>query len=145
MDLNFNGHGHDTTHELNLRRAAQYLDRNIIWRGLKATQAAALQWPRIMSELVDGYSVPSDSIPQAIKYAQFELAYLAETDGVDLFATNTTGAISETSVKVDVIEESFKYKSPREHPQFTAILGLLSQYSKGSKLGSGFGSIDLVR
>lgn len=145
LDLNFDGHGHDTTHELNLRRAAQYLDRNYVWKGYKATQAAAMQWPRVMSELVDGYSVASDSIPQAIKNAQFELAYLAETDGVDLFATASTGAITESKVKVDVIEESFKYKNPREHPSFTSIVGLIEPYHSGDKLSGGFGSLELRR
>ena len=134
----------DDEQEALLRRGTLYLDRNYNWRGYKATDAAARQWPRVMSELVNGFSVPSDTIPQDVIYAQFELAWIAH-GGTDLFATAENGGVTETKVKVDVIEESFKYKSPREHPLFTSIVGLISPYSKGSKLGSGFGSIDMVR
>ena len=136
--------GTDTEQDADNRRATLYLDRNYNWRGLKATNAQARRFPTIMSELVDGYSVPSDTNPQAIIDAQFELAYISNS-GTDLFATVSTGAISETKVKVDVIEESFKYASPREHPQFTSISGLIEPYHKGSKLAAGFGSIDMVR
>jgi len=136
--------GDDAAKEADLRRATLYLDRNYNWRGLKATDAAARQWPRIMSELVDGYSVPSDAIPQAIIYAQFELAYISN-GGTDLFATVEIGAVSESKVKVDVIEESFKYSDPRRHPLFTSISGLIEPYHKGSRISGGFGSIDMVR
>lgn len=136
--------GTDVEQDADNRRATLYLDRNYNWRGLKATDAQARRFPTIMSELVDGYSVPSDTTPQDIIDAQFELAFISN-GGTDLFATVETGAVSESSVKVDVIEESFKYKSPREHPLFTSISGLIYQYHKGSKLSGAFGSVDLVR
>jgi len=131
-------------HNAVMRRAALYLDRNYIWIGGKATQAAARQWPRNISELVDGFAVPGNSIPMPIIYAQFELAWIAH-GGTDLFATVTTGAISKAKVKVDVIEESFEYKSPKEHPLFTSIEGMIAPYHTGNRLGGGFGSIGLVR
>ena len=134
----------DTEQEADLRRSALYLDRNYVWIGKKATDAQARQWPRIVVALVDGYAVPSDSIPQAIIEAQFELAWISH-GGTDLFATVDTGAVLESSVKVDVIEESFKYSDPRRHPLFTSISGLIEQYHKGSRISGAFGSIDMVR
>ena len=136
--------GDDVGKEADLRRATLYLDRNYIWRGWKVTAAAARLWPRTRSELVDDFSVDSETIPQAIIDAQFELAFISNS-GTDLFATVDIGAVTESKVKVDVIEESFKYSDPRRHPLFTSIEVLIEQYHKGAKLSGGFGSIDLVR
>lgn len=136
--------GDDVKKEADLRRATLYLDRNYIWRGWKVTSEAARLWPRSMSELVDDFSVDSEIIPQAIIDAQFELAFISNS-GTDLFATVDIGAVTESKVKVDVIEESFKYSDPRRHPLFTSIEGLIEQYHKGSRISGGFGSIDLVR
>lgn len=136
--------GTDAVKEAYLRRATLYLDRNYIWLGTKKTAAAARQWPRSMSELVDGYVVDSDAIPQAIKDAQAELAWIAH-EGTDLFATVTTGAVTKSRVKVDVIEEAEEYQGALELPKFTAVTGLLAQYTRGMRIGGGYVSADMVR
>ena len=138
IDANFNGHGHDATHELHLRRAAQYIDRKYSFIGLKQYQTQSRSWPRLVRDLVDDWPVNPDTIPTDIIHAQFELAYIFETDGLDPFATIGARTKSEM-IKVGPItidEESL----PTTTPRIVAVEGLLRSYVKG-----GAGQIALVR
>lgn len=133
-----------TITEAALRRARLYLDRVYTWRGIKATDAQALQWPRYVEGYVDGYPVASDIVPQAIKDAQCELAFLALSE--DLFATITAGAVTSERKKVDVIEKQTTYAegSARDRAGYPSVDALLGPYIMG-KAGSRSGSIPLAR
>lgn len=134
IDLNFNGHGHDDDHEKHLRRAAQYLRRNFRWIGTQQYQTQARAWPRLTDKLVDGWPVDPDTIPQAVKDAQCELAYIFEVDGVDPYAAITTGAVKVSRSKAGPVEAETEYFDARQSPRFPAVTGLLSDYTLG---GSG--------
>jgi hypothetical protein len=141
IDANFNGHGHDATHELHLRRAAQYLDRNYRFVGEQQYQFQARSWPRLTRHLVDGWPIDPDTIPQAIIDAQFELAYAFETDGIDPFATLTTGSVKRTRSKAGPVETETEYDAGRAVPRLVAVEGLLRDYV----LGGGSGQVRLGR
>lgn len=59
--------------EAALRKATAYIDSYYKFKGTKATDAAALQWPRY-NVWAFSYYVAQDSIPQRIKHACIELA-----------------------------------------------------------------------
>ena len=130
IDLNFNGHGHDTTHELNLRRAKQWLDRKRNWVGIAQYQTQTGAWPRITDELVDGWPINVDEIPQDIKDAQCELAYQFEQNSVDPFATVSNGATKITKSKAGPVETETEYATYRETPRIVAVEGLIAPYLK---------------
>lgn len=128
----------DAADEINLRRAFDGINRQWSYRGElvnEATQAGA--WPRYMSAFSSGYVVPSNEIPQRVKDAQCELAYLVQ-GGLDLFATIGSSTTSEM-IKVGPItidEETL----PSGKARVVAVEGLLRPY-----LGAGAGQIALVR
>jgi len=132
-----------TGQEANLRTAALYLDNSYRWKGQRVTSTQALDWPRVMVEYVDGFPVSSETIPQAIKDAQCEMAYLLQ-GGADPFATLTGGGIGRKREKVDVIERDITYTAPRERPAYPVVDGLVADYANG-KAGQVGGSIPLLR
>lgn len=140
IDANFNGHGqgqgHDSTHELHLRRAAQYLDRQFRFVGYQQYETQARSWPRLTDHYVDGWPIDHDTIPQAIKEAQFEAAYAFETDNIDPYATLTAGTVKRTRSKAGPVETETEYEVGRSTPRLVAIEGLLRDYVIGSVGGS---------
>jgi len=136
IDASFDGHGHDSTHELHLRRAAQYLDRQFRFVGYQQYETQSRAWPRLTDHYVDGWSIDSDTIPQAIKEAQFEAAYAFETDGIDVFASVTAGTVKRTRSKAGPVETETEYQVGRSTPRIVAIEGLLRDYIVGSIGGS---------
>lgn len=137
--------GDTTSQEANLRRARAYLDRAYVWAGYLVSSTQALAWPRVIDYLVEGYSVPVDDIPQDIKDAQCEMAYLIQ-EGADPFATLTAGAVTGERKKVDVIETQTTYSdsTARSRPSYPAVDQLVGFYVTG-KAGARSGSIGLVR
>ncbi len=135
IDANFNGHGHDSTHEIHLRRAAQYLDRKYSFIGMKQYQFQARSWPRLVNVLVDDWPIDPDTIPQDIIHAQFELAYLFEEQNLDPFATDTTGAVKSTTLKAGSVSKQVEYLGPRATPRIVAVEGLLRDYIGGGGVG----------
>lgn len=130
-------HGHDSTHEANLRRAADYIDRKHGFIGLKQYQFQARSWPRLVPDLVNDWPVDPDTIPQDIKDAQAEIAYLLH-EGLDPFATITSQSTGEM-IKVGPITIDSE-TTPTTTPRIVAIEGLLRPYTK-----NGAGRVSLVR
>lgn len=132
--------GTDATHELNLRRAVQYIDRKYKFTGYKQYQTQALSWPRVTTLYVDGWPVNADTIPQDIINAQFEVAYAMEADSLDPMATVSTGATKSTTAKAGPVETSTEYFNGRETPRLVAAEGLLAPY-----IGHGGGQVRVLR
>lgn len=53
------------------------LDWYMKWKGTKATDSQALDWPRLDVSRPDGTVVDSTTIPRDVKQATFELAFLS--------------------------------------------------------------------
>lgn len=122
------GHGHESDHEQNLRRAFQILN-NKSWIGIKQYQTQTGAWPRITNKLIDGWPINVDTIPQDIKDAQCELAYLIH-EGLDPYATVTTGAVKASRSKAGPVETETEYATSRETPRIVAIEGFIGPYLK---------------
>lgn len=117
--------------EAYLRRATIYLDTTYRFVGYKAASTQALAWPRIVYDTdEDGYSIPSDSIPQAVINAQFELAWV-QHGGTDILEAVTTGGLTAHRVKVGEIEEDKEYASGKVRPGYPAVSGMLRGYIIG--------------
>lgn len=127
--------GTAATQEMNLRRAAQYLDRHYQFAGYKQYETQARDWPRLTNILVDGWPIDGDTIPQDVIYAQFELAYAFETDSVDPFATITAGTVRRTKSKAGPVETETEYSAGRDTPRMVAVEGLLRPYILGGVTG----------
>ena len=125
--------GTDAGDEVNLRRAAQYLDRHYNFIGLKQYQFQARSWPRLVRRLVDDWPIDPDTIPGDVIDAQFEVAYLLQ-GGLDPFATITESRKRATvgPITVETV--------PTGRPRVTAVEGLLRSY-----LRAGVGQCEMVR
>jgi hypothetical protein len=127
----------DAADEVNLRRAAVYIDRKYEFVGIKQYQFQARSWPRLVRDLVDDWPIDPDTIPDDIISAQFEVAYLLQ-GGLDPFATIEASGTSEM-IKVGPITISGD-TLPTGTPRIVAIEGLLRGYIKG-----GAGQINMRR
>lgn len=130
--------GVDATDEVNLRRAALAIDTSHDWRGVKGSEIQARDWPRDDVGYVDGWWVDSDIIPQAVKDAQMEMAFLIQ-NGADPLAT-VEAPIKRKREKVGPIEEETEYAGSLALPRFTAVNRLLRSYVR-----AGAGQVRLAR
>lgn len=65
--------GEDATKEAAILRAMTYIE-GLSWRGVKATQAQLLEWPRGYMEDRNGYAINSDVVPTVVVHALCEAA-----------------------------------------------------------------------
>lgn len=136
--------GADATDEVNLRLARQYLDGAYVWKGYRAEEDQALEWPREIVEYVEGYIVLETVIPQKIKDAQMEMAFLIQ-NGATPFATREQGPITRERKKVDVLEVDRTYGGQgRVAPGYPLVDGLVAPYTV-SKRGAANASVPLAR
>lgn len=120
--------GNDTAaHEDQLRRATAYINRVYNFVGQTQYQTQSMAWPRLTTQLIDGWPINPDTVPQDIKDAEAELAFLVH-GGTDLLATVTGGSTRRTKSKAGIVETETEYASFRETPRFVAVEGLLSPY-----------------
>ena len=70
-----------------------------------------LEWPRSNAYYIDRYNIGENTIPIEVKRAVYETAFLLFS-GVDLTAIiDKAGIVTDSFVKVDVIEEKNSYMS----------------------------------
>jgi hypothetical protein len=127
----------DAANEVNMRKAASYLDRKYSFIGMQQYQFQARSFPRLINDLVDSWPVDPDTIPLDIKHAQFEMAFILQ-GGLDPFATIETSTTSE-SIKVGPITIAGD-TLPTSTPRIVAVEGLLRGYIRG-----GVGMANMVR
>lgn len=121
----------DAEQEQDLRRSVPYIDREYTHKGTKAASTQSLLYPVINAgNDCDGFTIPSDDIPQPIIDAQFELAWI-QHEGQTLFATQLAGAISEEMFKAEGVETETKYFNGRESPKYPSVDNLLRCYIVG--------------
>lgn len=130
--------GTDGAQEAELRRAAVVIDDTYSFIGLQQYQYQARAWPRLVRQLVDDWPIDPDTIPDAIRRAQMEMAYQIH-GGADPFATYD-GAVKRKREKVDVIEEETEYTGGKGRPMFTGVDRILRDY-----ITSGAGQVKAVR
>lgn len=115
--------------ESELVKAADYINREYTFVGERQYRYQAMAWPRLTGVyLVKDWPIDPDTIPQDIKDAQAELAYLIN-QGTNVFATVEGGAKVREKNKAGPVETEVEYTNFRETPRFVAIEGLLSPYT----------------
>lgn len=108
--------------EVHVRKATRYLDAVYAdrWKGVRANEGQALDWPRSGSYDSDGYlidSTGSDSVPVALRQAMAELAQLSV--GENLIPDQASpGAIKSKAVRVGPISRSTQYVSGLSQAKF---------------------------
>jgi len=117
----------DAVQEGYLRRAAKYINQRYSWPGRRQYFEQAMKWPRVGKLYVDGWLVRIDTIPQQVKDAQCELAWIAH-EGVDLMATVSGGAIKRKKVKAGPVDSETEYATTLATPRFIAVEGLLKPF-----------------
>lgn len=122
-NVDLTAHGHDTSHEANLRQAADWLDRNYTYTGYRQYRDQRRAWPRITSAEVDGWSIDADTIPQNLKDAQAELAYLIH-EGATPWKT-IEAVLQKKRVKAGPTEVDYTYANGASVPRLVAIEGLM--------------------
>jgi hypothetical protein len=128
IDQGFTLEATEALNEINLRKAAKFLDRKYMFIGSQQYQFQQLAWPRLVNDLVNDWPVNPDSIPQKIIYAQFEVAYILQ-GGIEPFATIVNSSTSE-SIKVGPITIDSE-TLPTGKPRIVAVDGLLLGYIRG--------------
>lgn len=128
----------DAANEINLRRAAVVIDESYAFIGMKQYQFQARSWPRLVNQLVDDWPIDPDTVPEAIKTAQMELAFLIQ-GGADPLAT-VEAPVKRKREKVDVIEEETEYAGALTLPRFTGVNRILRPYVR-----AGAGQMALAR
>lgn len=116
-----------------LKTSSMYLDSFYSWYGEKSVQTSGLRWPRVGVEDSDDIEVPSNSIPNKIKWATVEMSiYLASTNLLE--ESDSRGV---DSVKIDVIEITFN-SSEKNVKLPNTVTHLLKDYGSpriSSKIG----------
>jgi hypothetical protein len=127
----------DAANEINLRKAANFLDRKFMFIGMQQYQFQERAWPRLVNDLVNDWPIDPDTIPQKIIYAQFEVAYILQ-GGLEPFATIETNLTNDI-IKVGPITLEAE-TLPTTTPRIVAVEGLLRGYIRG-----GVGMANMVR
>jgi len=128
-NVDLSQHGHDDSHEANLIQAADFINRNYEFVGEQQYRYQAMKWPRLTGVmLIKDWPIDPDTIPQDIKDAQAEMAYLIH-EGANPFATVEGGAKVREKSKAGPVETEVEYTNFRETPRFVAIEGLISPYT----------------
>lgn len=96
----------------------------------------ALAWPRT-GVIIDGYSLNSDVIPQALKNAQCQLV-IEIFNGVDIMPTGTGNPVKRK--KVDVLETEYFSASTAPVPTLTLVDSILRPL-----MGWGYGTAYTIR
>lgn len=134
--------GTDGVKEIALRNAAQFLEGRYrgMFDGAKRTKEQAMSWPRSFSFTVEGWQVPHDEIPQALKDANAELALRALSGELVADITDPTGSIKSRKRRVGPLEEDIEYQSGARHTVYPEVDLILSNYLSGSH-----SNVELVR
>lgn len=129
-----------STAEANLRRAALALDALWLQKafGIRQYQTQAREFPRTWVPYIQGWQVLPDTIPQRVKDAQMEMAYLIQ-GGADPLAT-VDGVIASKRVKAGPVESETTYLGGKGRASYTAVYELLRPY-----LTVGAGQAQMVR
>jgi hypothetical protein len=116
--------------ESELVKAADYLNRTYNYIGERQYRYQGMEWPRLTGTmLVKDWPIDPDTVPQDIKDAQAEMAYLIH-GGATPFSTVSYGAIKRTKSKAGSVESETEYTNYREVPRYVAIEGLLAPYTE---------------
>lgn len=101
----------DANKEKYCRLATQWLDANYgpRWKGVKADEDQALNWPRTDAYDNDGYAIDDDALPTRLTDAHSEVAVFL-SEGENMFQNfSNPGVIKRKRKKLGPMEEEIEY------------------------------------
>lgn len=117
----------DAAKEIALRRATLFMATyRTRWAGRRVYQQQALDWPRY-NVVVDGFIVPSTSVPLDVVNACIDLAVRAG-NGEDLLPDLDTGSNAIKRDKVGPIDTEYFQNTTDARERFVAVDALLAPY-----------------
>ncbi len=117
----------DTTKEQALRTSARYIDGTYVnrWKGTKASNTQALDWPRFDVEVDPGFFLPSTELPTNLVQAAAELAVKHVEDSSGIVPDISGPSVTEERVKVGPIETEKKYSGVKGKAKEYEVVTLL--------------------
>lgn len=123
-----------------LIEATRLLDLYYTWNGSRVDDIQRLGWPRMGAYYPDHRPIPEDIIPDAVKYATFDLALYVNTNSGFVMSDNTLDSIKVGPIAIDFLDN----KSPSSMPK--SILTYLAPYGYSSiPSPGGINAVRLVR
>ncbi|MGK5040439.1 DnaT-like ssDNA-binding protein [Janthinobacterium sp. GB1R12] len=117
----------DADKEIALRKAALFMATyRTRWTGRRVYQHQALDWPRY-NVVVDGFTVPSTSVPADVVNACVDLAVRAGR-GEDLLPDLDTGSNAIKKDKTGPLETEYFQNTADARERFVAVDALLAPY-----------------
>ncbi len=124
----------ESSKEIALRKATLFMATyRTRWAGRRVHQRQALDWPRY-NVMVDGFIVPSTSVPLDVVNACIDLAVRAG-NGEDLLPDLDTGSNAIKKDKTGPLETEYFQNTTDARERFVAVDALLAPYF-GSTGGS---------
>lgn len=121
-----------------LIEATAMMEAAVRWVCGTASCVGGLAWPRIGATYPNGTEVPVDTVPEFVKAAMFELAYLAKDTDIFAFLT-TPGKYDKIALGRGAL--SVEYKNQRESfisripDWWWQMLGPCAVYSRNGAVG----------
>lgn len=129
-ETSWTGSSDTAAKEVAIRQAARWsdLEYQTRWRGAKFLQAQALDWPR-ERVYVEGFYLPTNTLPEQLKQANAVLSIQALADGT-LFAvasTATGSAVKRTKKQIGPLLTETEYVAGADasQKQFDAVDALV--------------------
>ena len=124
----------DANKNASLVQASFLLDSNFDWHGSITDQAQELRWPRTGVVDKDNRPIPSDTIPQSIKYATALMAlHLTKAGGISTVATNLKSLkVGPISLSMDSEESVTSQVVPKMIVSLLNSLGFYTGLSDNS-------------
>lgn len=108
--------------------ATEYMDNNYIWQGEKVEDDQDMLWPREDVTDFQGQEVTEEEIPEAIKKACAELAYINETEQ----ELESIGGVEATTIRAGKL--SVSSETPQEKELTRKVDKILRGYYEPSNL-----------
>lgn len=96
----------DPQKEAALVGSARLLDSYLVWTGLASSGTQSMAWPRVGMYNRNGFAIPTDEIPAALKNAQSEWAL--QLGAGDLLSDNDAAKKNVKRVKAGSVEVEFQ-------------------------------------
>ncbi|MDN2710607.1 hypothetical protein O0880_14370 [Janthinobacterium sp. SUN118] len=131
----------EASKEIALRKATQFMATyRMRWAGRRVYQHQTLDWPRY-NVVVDGFIVPSTTVPADVVNACIDLAVRAGS-GEDLLPDLDTGSNAIKKDKTGPLETEYFQNTTDARERFVAVDALLAPYFGSAGGGN---SIRVVR
>lgn len=118
--------------------STRLLDINFYWEGSKATEEQALDWPRFGMIYKNGYYVSDSIVPDQVKEAESELAFMLITEDRTVFSEPCGVKKADLeSMKVEID------KFDRPNVLSNSVISLIQEF--GSQRGAGLAHGNMFR